>query len=190
MSSHTDYEVEAAWQIGEVGDEDVEAWFLAAQAGVKPEGWAGAPRLRLGLDLASGDDDPGGDVGTFNQLYPLGHAYFGAIDAIGRQNIIDVSTGAKWRLDDSSNFDVAFHVFRLMETDDALYNAGGGVLRAPGSFESSHVGDEVDLLAKWKQDAHTELYAGYSHFFPGAALRDSGPAQDVDFVYVGLSFTF
>ena len=44
------------------------------------------------VDIASGDDDPtDGDLETFNQLFPLGHAYFGYIDVIGRQNIIDVS---------------------------------------------------------------------------------------------------
>ena len=40
--------------------------------------------------MGSGDDEPGGDVETFNQLFPLGHAYFGYIDLIGRQNALDL----------------------------------------------------------------------------------------------------
>jgi hypothetical protein len=190
LRSSFDYEVEGAYQGGEVGSEDVNAGFVAANLGWKPAGHACRPRLWVGADWASGDGSSGGRVGTFDQLYPLGHAFLGFMDFIGRQNITSAETGVSTQPMDRLTLRLSWHEFWLEDKDDALYNAGGGVLRAPGSFESSHVGDEVDLLAKWKQDAHTELYAGYSHFFPGAALRDSGPAQDVDFVYVGLSFTF
>lgn len=188
LSARTDYEVEGAWQIGEVGDEDVEAWFLAAQTGWKPEGWAGAPRLWVGLDAASGDDDPGGGVGTFHQLFPLGHAYFGAIDAIGRQNILGASAGSKWIVDDATSVSVAGHAFRLMSADDALYDAGGAATRT--GFDSRDVGFEVDLLVDRKLGRHSAAYAGYSHFFAGEAIEETGPDEDIDFFYLGLRTTF
>lgn len=184
----TDYEFEGAWQTGEVGTADVDAWFLAAQVGWKPEGWAGEPRLWVGLDLASGDDAPGGDVGTFHQLFPLGHAYFGYIDAIGRQNIVDTSVGAKWKLNGSTGFSAALHAFRLMETTDALYNAGGAPSRT--GFDSSDVGMELDLVVDRRFDRHLAGYAGYSHFFAGDAIEETGPSEDIDFLYVGLRYTF
>ena len=43
-----------------------------------------SPRLHVGFDYASGDDGRSDRVGTFNQLFPLGHAYFGHIDTIAR----------------------------------------------------------------------------------------------------------
>ena len=52
-----------------------------------------SPRAYLEFDYASGDKKPGGNVGTFNQLFPNGHSYLGYIDYIGRQNIISSSAG-------------------------------------------------------------------------------------------------
>jgi len=190
MCSQTDYEVEGAWQTGEVGSGDVNAWFVAAQAGWKPAGWAGSPRLWLGLDLASGDKSSGGDVETFHQLFPLGHAYFGFIDAIGRQNIVDTSLGGKWKLCQATNFSTAAHVFRLMDTSDALYNAGGGGAAPAGGFDSKEVGTELDFLADHSFDRHLQGYLGYSHLFAGDALDELGPGKDVDFAYLGAKYTF
>jgi hypothetical protein len=50
------------------------------------------PRTFLGFDIASGGrrHNPGD---AFDQLFPSGHDQFGIIDAIGRQNIIDVHPG-------------------------------------------------------------------------------------------------
>jgi hypothetical protein len=188
MSGRTDYEVEGAWQDGNVGGADVEAWFLAAQAGWKPEGLRGAPRFWLGLDLASGDDDPGGDVGTFHQLFPLGHAYFGYLDAIGRQNIMDLSAGSKWGVTPTTSLVLALHSFRVLETSDALYDAGGVPYRT--GFDSRDVGTELDLMLNRRIGRHVETYAGYSRFLAGDALEETGPAEDVDFVYFGVKYTF
>ncbi len=183
-----DYEVEVAYQTGEVGDQDVDAWSVASQLGWKPEGWSGSPRIWVGLDAASGDDASGGDVGTFHQLFPLGHAYFGFIDAIGRQNIIDTSVGGQWSLDEKTSVGIGLHYFRLMETDDALYNAGGAAYRT--GFDDSEVGTEIDLTANHKVDRHTQVYGGYSRFLAGDGLASTGPDEDVDFFYFGLRTTF
>lgn len=183
-----DGEVEVAYQFGEVGDGDVSAWSFASQLGYTPDG--GALRHWLGLDWASGDDGAGGDVETFDQLYPLGHAYFGYIDAVGRQNIVDTSLGSTWKASPKLGLSLGGHSFWLASKDDALYNAGGGVARAPGSFDSSWVGWEVDAVATYKPAPHVSTQLGICHFFAGDALEDSGPSEDVDFVYLSLGYTF
>ncbi len=183
-----DYEVEAAWQTGEVGDGDVAAWSVATQLGWRPSGVPGDPRLFLGLDAASGDDEDGGDVGTFNQLFPLGHAYFGFIDYVGRQNILAFSGGGKWDLGGGTSFVAAGHLFRAMETADALYDAGGTATRS--GFDSDDIGAELDLLVEAKLERHVESYAGYSHFFPGSAIGETGPDEGSDFLYLGLKYVF
>jgi hypothetical protein len=192
ISGPTDYEVEGAWQTGEVGEGNVNAWFLAAQAGWKTGKSPKAPRLWLGLDLASGDDEPGGGVGTFHQLFPLGHAYFGYIDMIGRQNIMDFSAGSKCKLNETTGCSFGFHVFRLMEGSDAIYNAGGDLaFSAPaGGFDSKDVGMEADVVIDHRWGRHWDSYVGYSHFFPGEAVKQASSAEDIDFVYLGLKFTF
>ncbi len=183
-----DYDVELSYQTGEVGDGDVSAWSAAAQVGWKPRDVSGAPRIWLGLDAASGDDEAGGDVGTFHQLFPLGHAYFGYIDAIGRQNILDASTGASVQVAEATNVSAALHSFHVLETSDALYNAGGAPSRT--GFDSRDVGLELDLVANHRFDRHTSLHAGVSRFFAGSAIEESGSSEDITFAYLAAQFTF
>ena len=99
-ASDFDYDAEAAYQFGSIGSADISAYMAASELGYTFFDAPTLPRLHVGFDYASGDDDRGDRVGTFNQLFPLGHAYFGHIDTIARQNIVDLSTGVTvkpWR---------------------------------------------------------------------------------------------
>ena len=127
---------------------------------------------------------------TFNQLYSLGHAYFGASDAIGRQNIIDLSIGLTWKAAPQLSVIVGGHTFRVDRTEDAIYNAGGGGGRPGGSYLSSQVGREIDVTARWNASRHVVFGGGYGHFFAGDAINQRGPADDIDFGYVETTFTF
>lgn len=49
----------------------IHAWMAAADAGYTFETCSWTPRLGIGFDYGSGDDDPNdGTHDTFNQLYP------------------------------------------------------------------------------------------------------------------------
>ena len=63
------YELEGAYQNGNVGSENVSAFMLA---GDLTYAFAGESKSKLifAIDYASGDDDAGGEVNTFNQLFP------------------------------------------------------------------------------------------------------------------------
>ncbi|MFT5425052.1 MAG: hypothetical protein ACI89L_002859, partial [Phycisphaerales bacterium] len=186
-----DYDAEAAYQIGEVGSADVSAYMLAAQLGytVSDTGWK--PRVYVGVDLASGDDSAGdGDVETFNQLFPLGHAYFGSMDFIGRQNITDLSLGFSIKPHDRVTIKGQVHHFMRTSDGDSVYNAGGGVLRATSPGASDQVGQELDLKVGYAVDRHLSLEAGYAHFFAGDYLSDTGSDEDVDFYYLQAMYRF
>lgn len=88
-----DFEVEGAAQIGTVGDHDIATSMFTAILGYSPPITTLSPRVFIEFDYASGDEKAGGDVGTFNQLYPTSHSFLGYIDYIGRQNIISPSAG-------------------------------------------------------------------------------------------------
>ena len=192
-----DFDVEAAYQFGEFGDGDISAWMFATEAGYTLADVPLTPRPFIGLDIASGDDDPtDGDLETCNQLFPLGHAYFGYIDAIGRQNIIDVHPGieitllAEKRNIKKLSLRVDYHLFWRQSEDDAVYNVAGGILRGDGGSDARYVGSELDLLLNWQIDRHLSAYFGYSHFFAGDFIEETGASDDIDFVYGALQFTF
>lgn len=187
-----DYDAEAAYQFGDVGSADINAWMFAGELGYAyGDDWK--TRAFVGFDYASGDDSPGdGDVETFNPLFPLGHAYLGYIDVVGRQNIMDFSIGASAQPLDRLTVRAALHVFWRASDNDALYNAGGGVVRGGGLAGSRYVGAELDLTAKYKLDAHTTLLLGYSHFFAGDYIEDATPAadDDIDYFYAQVQWVF
>ncbi len=186
-----DYDAEAAYQFGDLGGADINAWMFAGELGYALGGEWGA-RAFLGLDYASGDDSAGGDVETFNQLFPLGHAFLGYIDVIGRQNIIDTSLGLSVKPVEKMGVRVAGHFFWLASDDDALYNAGGGVVRASGLATDNYVGAEIDVTVDYKINRQTTLLLGYSHFFAGDFIDNATPAanEDTDFVYTQLQWVF
>ncbi len=78
-----------------------------------------------------------------------------------------------------------FHLFWLATTSDAWYRANG-LTRArpitPGA--NPYVGSELDLTFTWRPLKWMSLHGGYSVFFPGDYVRNTGPAATANFVYV------
>jgi hypothetical protein len=140
------------------------------------------------------------DLQTSNQLFPLGHACLGYIDAVGRQNIIDYRARlAAWPIPKKLRIQADLHVFRLGSDDDALYNAGGGVVRpsvittAGGrmrDIDEKAVGEELDLTLLWNVNPRISSLFGYSHFWAGDFIKATGTDDDVDFAYLQLSLKF
>lgn len=199
-----DFDVESAYQFGAFGtaNGNISAWMLATEAGYTFAGCPVQPRLSLGFDVASGDDDPNDDdLETFNQLFPLGHAYLGYIDVIGRQNIIDLHPGAKLKLTKEVTFNADYHLFWRYSEEDAVYAANGTIIRSDRGgagadlSDAKFVGSEIDLILNWQVDRHLASYIGYSHFFAGDFIDDTAAAnggadEDIDFFYVAATYTF
>jgi hypothetical protein len=192
-----DLDVELDYQFGNFISDDISAASIAIEGGFTAEGCPLKPRTFIGFDLATGDRDANdGKLNTFNQLFPLGHAYFGYIDTIGRQNIVDLHPGVDLTLLENASYAkkvtlrAEYHLFWRQNASDALYNAGGAPIRPAGGSDERFVGSEIDLLLNWQVDRHTLIYIGYSHFFPGDFLSDTGPSGDIDFIYAAAQFTF
>lgn len=194
LAGSFDYDMEGAYQFGEVGSGDISAWMFATQVGYTFAGCPSSPRVYVGLDYASGDRSPGGDVQTFNQLFPLGHAYLGFIDVIGRQNIIDLSAGVAVKPLKDTTVTLSVHFLRRAEDADALYNAGGAVVRGAGGSSRKEIGTELDLTIEHQFNRHLKGLLGYSHLFAGDFIEQTATTtsldEDIDFLYGELTFTF
>jgi len=83
------------------------------------------------------------------------------------------------------------HYFFWRDSDrDALYNKSGAVLRPGTATTARYVGAEIDLLANYTFTRHILGYAGYSRFFTGEFIRETGPHKDSDFLYAAIQYTF
>ncbi len=150
------------------------------------------PQFWLAWDYASGTFDPAtaAQHGTFNQLFPFGHYYFGFLDLVGRQNISDLNMQldfypTKWIVTM-----MQYHMFRLDSARDALYNSGGTAIRRdPTGRAGTDVGDEIDLITNFHLSQHQDILLGYSKLFAGQFIQHTaGPKGSPEFFYAQYCF--
>ncbi len=186
-----DYGFEGAIQFGQVGGIDLLAGALHGGGGYT---WDAAwkPRLGVGYDYGTGDDNPGnGKIGTFQNLYPTNHLYYGFMDVFSWQNINSPYIELSAKPTPTLTARAAWHVFWLATTEDAWYRANGVSRVRPRTPDaSSFVGSELDLTLAWKPIKWAEALLGYSHFFAGDYLQDTGASSDADFFYVQVGLNF
>lgn len=190
-----DFDLEPDYQIGRFNGQETHSFSVAAIAGYTFEQVMLSPRPFIGFDIASGGqrNNPGD---AFDQLFPSGHDKFGIIDAIGRQNIIDVHPGFTVNLLENKpaakqlTLLAQYRQFWRESNQDAVYTSSGSILRASGGSNASAIGGEFDMQMDWKISRHFSAYAGYCHFFHGAFIAATGPHGDIDFAYSSLTFTF
>ncbi len=181
-------DLQGAYQFGDFGGLDHSAHMLH----VSMERVLLGGRLGLAYSLGSGDDDPNdGDHGTFDNLFPLNHPYYGYMDLFSLQNVHNLELTFARTLNERVNFRVGWESFWLNEEDtDAWYNAGLRVVRRPQTDVDNYVGSELDVTVMMSLvPGRLALAAGVSRFFGGRYLRETGLAGDADFFFLQLSWT-
>lgn len=188
-----DYEAELTGQWGTWAGDAVQAWSWTIVGGYTLKNIAWTPRIGAGFDWASGDDNAfDGAVGTFTQLFPLGHQYFGFLDLIGRQNITAVNVNLSgWPVAKKVKAAIAYHTFWLTNNEDALYNAGGAAVRRdPFGKSGTEVGHEVDVTVAWKLSRHSKVLLGVSHFWDSDFIQQTGRSENANLFYLQYGFKF
>lgn len=186
-----DVDVEGGYQFGSQADQSIGAYFVASQAGYTFKDVPTSPRIYLGFDMASGDSDPTDQtLGTFNQLFPLGHAYYGFIDVLGRQNAMDISAGIQLKPLEQWQISLDAHMFQRANTADGIYDVTGALFRAGKAGSSAAIGTELDLVNRFQVDNHLGFEVGLCYFIPGAFIVESGTSQNITFGYVQSTYQF
>ena len=189
-----DYDLEAAFQTGDLRGLDLTAFAIHAGTGYNFD-TAWTPRVGVEYNYASGDRDPlDGNVETFQNLFPTNHKFYGFMDVFSWQNIHDLAASVKVQPVKPVTIQADYHAFWLASTDDVWYRANGVTAVRPltpaARAASNYAGSEVDLTVTWNVRKELTLQAGYSHFFAGDYLGDTGARSDADFGYVQATLTF
>ena len=181
-----DYGATYARQFGDWGDDDIKAWALNAYMGYTLSiPWS--PRVSIDYNYASGDDDPkDGDHETFDGLFGAGHKYYGRMDLFKWQNLENCQFQIEAKPIKKLKAIVAYNYLRLAESEDAWY----GVKRRDKSGNSGReLGHEIDLTLKYSFCKMIKVEGGYSHFFPGDFVKNTGDHDDADWCYLQLLFS-
>jgi hypothetical protein len=189
------YEVEGGYQFGSYGAGNQSAGFYVLGGGYEftPRPWK--PTLWIYYDWASGNANPHSpNHGTFIQMFPLSHKYFGFMDLVARQNIRDLNFLLTSTPTAKLKLLTWFHVFELDQAKDSLYNAQGLAIRTdPTGRAGRNVGQEIDLTAQYQINPRADVLFGYSHFFAGSfitATNPKGVSGNADFYYSQWSYRF
>ena len=186
-----DYTAEFVGQTGEVKGKDLSAFAGHAEVGYTFDApWK--PRLALDYSYGTGDGNAAdGEVGTFQNLYPTNHLYYGYMDAASWQNIHDLNVSLKVAPTKKLTARLDYHALWLADTNDAWYRANGvATVRPITPGADSHAGSEVDLTLTYAATKNLSFMAGYSRFFAGSYLSDTGASDDADFAYFQATLKF
>lgn len=205
-----DYSAEFAYQFGSLwtGAKTTprlnhHAFALAITGGYTWENAPWKPRIGIEYDYASGDKNPkDGSSQSFQNIFPSNHQQYGFIDIFDWRNLHDARVSFRVKPHKDVEVTLDYHAFWIAETTDYWYsgNSGNSTLRTttPGKKgkdvrtvgASNFAGHEVDFTTNWKVNKHLSLLVGYSHFFAGDYLRETGAHSDADFGYVQATLNF
>jgi hypothetical protein len=186
-----DYTVELAAQAGDVKGKDLAAFAGHAELGYTFDApWK--PRLALDYSYGTGDGNGAdGKVGTFQNLYPTNHLYYGYLDAASWQNMHNLNASLKLAPTAKITARLDYHAFFLADTNDAWYRANGiAAVRPITPGADSYAGSEVDVTVTYAATKNLSFMAGYSHFFAGSYLSDTGKSDDANFAYLQATLKF
>ncbi len=160
------YRVEAAYQTGERGGEDVAALLVGLRAGTQ----LGRGTATLWFDYLSGDDDPSdGETKVFDTLYATNHKFYGSADLF--LDIPAHTAGGGLR-------DMAIKLSWPLGPIALKADIHSFALAAKGGLDSAHLGEEIDLALSHKYSGNVQLTAGLSHVLADDALAAIGRLAD------------
>ena len=190
VGERTDYGGTFAYQVGDFAGDELDACGCNARIGYTFDlPWQ--PRLGVEFSYASGDSDPGdGRHQTLDGIFGAVAPYYGLMNLCCWKNLEDyqVSLGAKPCKALVLTLD--YHLFRLAQAEDAwYYGTNSAQRRDPTGNSGRTLGQEIDLVAKWKVTPNLTVMGGYGHFFPGEFINATGPGDDADWVFAQFEFS-
>jgi hypothetical protein len=185
-----DWNWEAIYQFGSFGQDEIRAWSVATVTGVNFDDLPWTPRLGLSANAASGDTNPNdGDLETFNPIFPRGN-YFSEAAVLGPRNFFNVSPSIELSPLPDLTAAITSNFFWRMDTADGVYTPSGQVLRAPGGSTERYVGTGLSVSTSYEIADGLEATAIYTRLFAGEFLRQTGPAENIDFFEATLQYKF
>jgi hypothetical protein len=188
-NGNTSFHIKGAWQWGQVGGEDLEAWAAVAKAklmvNTKLHAFAS-------YSTASGGDPSDGTVNTFDDLYPSDHHRLGGMDLVALRNIRALTLGLGYDVSENMGLKFAYNSFQLFDEADNWYQTSN-VFNNFGdvSGNGTNLGSEFDVSLHLRLNPNLKVSGGFGIFDPGSVIQGAGGGNDNStFMYVGVNFRY
>ena len=186
-----DYDFTFVWQVGEWGNDDIEAYGYHLLAGYKFKAVPWAPRVSAEFSYASGDDDPtDGDRGTFDGVLGARDKMYGRMNLMQWKNLQDAQLNLEFKSFKSLGFKAELHKFWLAEKKDAWYQNQKAYRDKIGK-SGNQLGVEFDIVGKYTTSIKgLEVQFGYGHFWPGEFVEAVADNVEADWCFLQLQYKF
>jgi hypothetical protein len=181
-----------AAQLGRYGRDTLRAFGANGRLGVTaPVTWK--PRVGVQYTWGSGDSNPSDGVhGAFDGVYGGRDIFFyGYLNLFFWANLRDAEIDFSIKPQRGLVFYAEYHHFTLDQSTDAWYTTGFKAYRRDADGRSgSTLGDEIDFRVAWTLWNHLELMGGYGRFFPGAFVKNTGPASPANWYFAQAAYSW
>ena len=154
------------------------------------------PWFRVGVNYASGDDDPtDGDHHTFFNMLPTNHLYYGFADQWAFQNLVDWFAQLMLKPHEKVGINLMLHQFYLANDNDARYFGTGAFNKEVFGFGAQPSrgygagGTEIDAVANYDFNKHLSIQGGYAYMW-GRGIFNTSSNPNVSFGYLQLTLKY
>lgn len=197
ITPDTKLDVEVPYQWGRTGTttagtKQIKAYAFHANLSKDFNNFLWTPQMNIAYDEASGNKNPNGKVSnTFVPLYQSVHEPYGEIDFFRWENMRNPEFNIIFSPTEKFSFTPQIDFYWLQSKNDSWYNSSGTALRTKTSGDRRYyVGSEVSIRFYYDFAKNIKFEVGYSHFFSGSYVKDTGANDDADWIYSQLTLKF
>ena len=184
------------YQFGRFSHLDHSAGAVILEAGYQLAEVPTKPWFRVGVNYASGDDDPAdGDHHTFFNVLPTNHLYYGFADQWAFQNLVNWFAQLMLAPHEKVRLNLMLHQFYLADDNDARYFGTGAFNKKVFGYSAQPSrgrqagGTEIDLVAHYEVNRHLSIEGGYAYMW-GRGIFNTSSYEDVTFAYLELTLKY
>ena len=172
---------EAAYQFGEHGENDIQAWTVAMNTDYRFGGQY-SPELMFSMNIASGDSQiEDGKLQTFDALFPRG-SYFSEAAQLGPANFYNFHPYFIFYPTDNLRAFVGVNFYYRLQDNDGIYGPPGNII-AVGDGDS---GDLVNIALssgiEWRISERFDMSLLTTFSNPQTVLERTGNGDNIHFV--------
>lgn len=170
------YDSTLVQQLGNFGGDDVDAYAYVLKGGYQFS-CKYKPSFTIGYIYASGDKDPADDkMQTFSSPFGANDGLnYGRMDVMIWSNMSDLQAKAGLKPVEKMDIQFEYHHFNLAEENDKWYTYGYANKKG-NSY--THIGDEYDVIVKYKATEDLDLLAIGAYFDAGEFITKNDIAQN------------
>jgi len=170
------YDTTLVKEEGDAGGLDVDAYACVLKAGYLFDNRYNL-KLTAGFIYASGDENPADNkMQTFTAPFGANDGlHYGRMDIMVWSNMQDIQGSISFNPMKKLYIETAYHHFSLAEANDKWYLFG--YQNKPGN-SYTHIGDEVDLIVKYKWSSSVDLLGIYGYLNAGDFITKNDIAQN------------